>query len=248
MAPLAGRYGQGDRHCPAEPAFHRVRWDSLASDRLQRSASGAAETPNQADALPCLRGGLPSEQTRRASGQCHRRDRQGFPQREQAGGGGAPLLWPCLGSDIRAFIGPLVLLSVFLHAGTPDSHPSASLSVCMSSSLTICLTCSSQSAQSAQPGALPSVALVSFPAVFLTCLSGEPPRAGAGQLAPVVTCPALVAVPASPASSCLWLSTISQSARATIVKHIQPPLAMARPASCLVLPWLLMRVLRQGAS
>ena len=56
MAPLAGRYGQGDRHCPVEPAFHRVRWDSLASDRLQRSASGAAETPNQADALPCPEG------------------------------------------------------------------------------------------------------------------------------------------------------------------------------------------------
>ena len=39
---------------------------------------------------PCLaqRGGLPSGQTRRASDQCCRRDRQGFPQRKQAGGGG----------------------------------------------------------------------------------------------------------------------------------------------------------------
>ena len=113
---------------------------------------------------------------------------------------------------------------------------------------TICLTCSSQSAQ---PGALPSVVLVSFPAVFLTSLSGEPSRAGAGQLAPDVACPALVAVPASlasPVSSCLRLSTVSQSARATVLKHIQPPLAMARPASYLVLPWALMRALQQDAS
>ena len=215
-----------------------------------RSGLHQASQRRRARLTPCLaqRGGLPSGQTRRASDQCCRRDRQGFPQRKQAGGGGAPLLWPCLCSDIRAFIGPLVLLSVFLHAGTPDSHPSASLSVCMSSSLTICLTCSSQSAQ---PGALPSAALVSFPAVFLTCLSGEPSRAGAGQLAPDVACPALVAVPASPASpvsSCLRLSTVSQSARATVLKHIQPPLAMARPASYLVLPWALMRALQQDAS
>lgn len=91
-----------------------------------------------------------------------------------------------------------------MRAGTPDSIPSASLSVCMSSCLTICLMCSSQSAQ---PGALPSAVLVSFPTVFLTFLSGEPSRAGAGQLAPVVACPALMPVPASPASPASFLSS-----------------------------------------
>ncbi len=218
-----------------------------------RSGLHQAPQRRRARLTPCLaqRGGLPSGQTRRASDQCCRRDRKGFPQRKQAGGGGAPLP---LAVSLQRYQGlhwacyPLVLLPVFLRAGTPDSPPVRVL---------VCLhVFQSDDLSDVLVPVCPAWRLaVCCSGLFPCCLPYLPvwralscrcrPACSGCRLPRACGSPAS---PASPASSCLRFSRVSQSARATILKHIQPPLAMVRPASCLVLPWLLIRALQQGAS
>lgn len=217
-----------------------MRWDSLASDR--RADCIKRRRDAEPWLTPCLaqRGGLPSPfgQTRRASDQCCRRDRKGFPQRKQAGGGTPlPLAVSLEGcQDLHSVCCSAVPQSVFLRAGTPDSHHLRVL-VCLHVFL---------------PDDLPDVLVPVCPAWRLAgCCSGLLPCCLPSLTVwRALSCRSRPAcfgcrLPRACGRSCLAsLSSLflprfsrgSQSARATVLKHIQPPLVLARPALCLVLP------------